>query len=266
MKNDNFAVVAVIPARLGSTRLADKPLLDLAGKPLIVRTCLAVKDSKYLSAIFVATDNTKISNICDEHNISSVMTSTNAKSGTDRVYEAISKLGIKPEYILNVQGDEPLINHIDIDDLIESFAQSDADVGTMICEIKSIEDLINPNIVKVIINSKNEAIYFSRSPIPFVRDSKPEELLQKHKFYKHVGIYLYKYSTLEYFVKTEQSKLELAENLEQLRLIENGKKIFCHETFSEIQGVDTAEDLEKVRKIFENHSKRDPHKSLISHF
>lgn len=260
MSMNNIDVIAVIPARMGSKRLPSKPLLDIEGYPLIIRTCFAVMDSKYLANIFVATDHKKIYNVCENYSICAVMTSKQAKSGTDRVYEAINDISNKNKYILNVQGDEPLINHIDIDDLIENFSHSTADAATMIKEITSMEDLYNPNIVKVVINNQNEAIYFSRSQIPFVRDSPKEDFLKKHKFYKHIGIYLYKYSTLEFFVKAEQTKLELAENLEQLRLIENGKKIYCHEIFSEIQGVDTAEDLEKVRNIYKNNQKNDLHK------
>lgn len=265
MIND-INVIAVIPARLGSTRLPNKPLMDIEGKALIIQTCEAVKKSEFIDEVYVATDNQIIANLCKIYDINSIMTSIYAKSGTDRIYEAIHDIYNGSECILNVQGDEPLINHIDIDNMIENFRDSMGDAATMIKEIDSVVDLLNPNVVKVVINNQNEAIYFSRSPIPFVRDSQKENILKNHKFYKHIGIYLYKYSTLDFFVKTEQSKLELAENLEQLRLIENGKKIYCHEIFSEIQGVDTLEDLEKVRKIFQNRRENDLHKSPVSHF
>jgi 3-deoxy-manno-octulosonate cytidylyltransferase (CMP-KDO synthetase) len=260
MINSNIKVIAVIPARLGSNRLPNKPLLEIEGKALIIRTCEAVNKSELINDVFVATDSPIIKELCESYAIKSLMTSVFAKSGTDRIYEAINNICSGSEYILNVQGDEPLINHIDIDNMIDKFKQSSADAATMIKEITSIEDLLNPNVVKVVINNQNEAIYFSRSPIPFVRDSKKDDYLKNHKFYKHIGIYLYKYSTLEFFVNTEQTKLELAENLEQLRLIENDKKIYCHEIFSEIQGVDTPDDIEKVRKIFKNIQKNDLHK------
>jgi 3-deoxy-manno-octulosonate cytidylyltransferase (CMP-KDO synthetase) len=250
MDKNNKTVIAVIPARLGSTRLPNKPLLDIEGKPLIIRTCESVKKSKSIDNIFVATDSTEIEKVCKDYDIKVLMTSIDCKSGTDRIYEGIKNNNIRADYILNVQGDEPLINHIDIDNLIFDFSYFNDDAGTIITEIKSMEELLNPSVVKVVITNQNEALYFSRCPIPFIRDCEIEEYLENHKFYKHVGIYLYKYSTLEFFVKEKQTKLELAENLEQLRLIENGKKIYCHEIFSRIQGVDTAEDLEKVRKIF----------------
>ncbi|MEI6090957.1 MAG: 3-deoxy-manno-octulosonate cytidylyltransferase [bacterium] len=252
MINDIIDVIALIPARIGSTRLPDKPILDIEGKPLIVRTCETVMKSENITDIYVATDDYKIKKVCEANDIEVLITSIYPKSGSDRIYEAYTKYNLNAELVLNVQGDEPLINHIDIDNMIENFRQSSADAATMIKEINNLEDLYNPNIVKVVISNQNEAIYFSRSPIPFVRDSQKEDFLKKHKFYKHIGIYLYKYSTLDFFVKAEQSKLELAENLEQLRLIENGKKIYCHEIFSESQGVDTLEDLEKVREIFKN--------------
>jgi 3-deoxy-manno-octulosonate cytidylyltransferase (CMP-KDO synthetase) len=249
---NNIKVIAVIPARLGSTRLPNKPLLEIDGKAIVIRTSEAVKKSNYIDEVYVATDSPEISNLCIKNHIKSIMTSIYAKSGTDRIYEAINNICNGQEFIVNVQGDEPLINHRDIDDLIANFSNTSADAATMIKEIDSVDDIFNQNVVKVVINNDNEAIYFSRSPIPFVRDSEKENYLKKHKFYKHIGIYLYKYSTLDFFVKADQSKLELAENLEQLRLIENEKKIFCHEIFSEIQGVDTPEDFEKVTKIFQN--------------
>lgn len=260
MSKNNYDVIAIIPARLGSTRLPAKPLMDIVGKPLIIRTCEGVMKSDYIKETYVATDSVEIKNICEQYDIKALMTYIDAKSGTDRIYEAVNKYKIKADYILNVQGDEPLINPKDIDDLILSFTNSNSDAATLVTEIKTVEELFNPNVVKVVFNNVNDAIYFSRSAIPFVRDSGKEDFLKKHKFYKHIGIYLYKYSTLEFFVKAEQTKLELAENLEQIRLIENGKKIYCHEIFSEIQGVDTAEDLEKVRKIYKNIQKNDLHK------
>lgn len=260
MSMNNIDVIAIIPARLGSTRLPAKPLMDIVGKPLIIRTCECVMKSDYIKETYVATDSLEIKNICEQYEIKALMTSVDAKSGTDRIYEAVNKYKLKADYILNVQGDEPLINPKDIDDLILGFTNSNSDAATLVTEIKTVEELFNPNVVKVVFNNVNDAIYFSRSVIPFVRDSGKENIFKKNKFYKHIGIYLFKNETLEYFVNEKQSKLELSEKLEQLRLIENGKKIYCHEIFSEIQGVDTAEDLEKVRKIYKNSQKNDLHK------
>jgi len=251
----NNLVTAVIPARIGSTRLQNKLIADIEGVPLIIRTCRAVSNSKLIKNIIVATDSEIIKDLVDSYGFQSVITDSFLPSGTDRIYQAVNKLNIDSDYILNVQGDEPLINFCDIDNLINRVIENNSNIGTIIKRISTIEELSSSSNVKVVINNNMEAIYFSRAVIPFLRDVEFENYLDKNKFWKHIGIYLYKKYILEKFVSLPQSNLELLEKLEQLRLIEDGEKFYCYETKNEIIGVDTAEDLEKVREIFKKSQK-----------
>ncbi len=252
-------VIAIIPARLQSTRLQEKLILDLCGKPLIVRTYEAILKSKYIDKILVAVDSEKLADICTEYGIKSIMTDSNLKSGSDRIYTAYKKLNEEYDYILNVQGDEPLIQFEDLDNLIEQFEKSSSEVGTLYNVIKTLDDLKSPNNVKLIFDYKKNALYFSRSIIPHLRDIDENLYISKHDFFKHIGIYLYKRKSLFDFVNFKEGNLEKLEKLEQLRLLENGKSIFCCKTDNEIHGVDTIEDLEKVREIYGKCGKLDPH-------
>ncbi len=255
---NNKKVIAIIPARLQSTRLPEKLLCDLCGKPLIVRTYEAIVKSIFIDKILIAVDSEKIKNVCDEYGIDSIMTDPELKSGSDRIYSAYQKLDKNYDYILNVQGDEPLIDYQDLDNLIESFAKSSSDVGTIYNVIKTLGDLENPNNVKLIFDQKGDALYFSRNVIPHLRDTDKNLYLSKHNFFKHIGIYLYSERSLKEFVNYDEGSLEGLEKLEQLRLLENGKTIYCSKTENEIHGVDTIEDLEKVREIYEECGKPDP--------
>lgn len=243
--------IAIIPARLNSTRLPRKLLELIGGEELIIKTYKAISKSLYINKIVVATDSIEIVNVCQKYNIDSIMTDSSLPSGSDRIYQAYEKISEDYDYILNVQGDEPLINFKDIDKLIIEFSKSFADVGTIKKQIESIEELKESSNVKLITNSKNEAIYFSRAIIPYIRDIEIKDYLEYHKFYKHIGIYIYKNEVLKSFVNLPQGNLEKLEKLEQLRFLENGYKIFCTETKNKIIGVDTKEDLKKVREIFE---------------
>ncbi|OYT15506.1 MAG: 3-deoxy-manno-octulosonate cytidylyltransferase [Bacteroidetes bacterium 4572_77] len=243
-------VIAIIPARLESTRLPRKLLRDVCGKPLIIRTCEAIQESKYINKLIVAVDSDDIRSVCELYGYESIMTDPNLKSGTDRIFAAYQNLKEEYDYILNVQADEPLINIDDLDNLIEKFSETEDSAATIYKKIEDLKQLNSPDNVKVIFNPKYQAIYFSRNIIPYRRDIEKENLLEGFSYFKHIGVYLYKKETLKKFVELESSKLEIEEKLEQLRLIENGFSIFCVETENEIHGVDTFEDLQKVQKYF----------------
>ncbi len=177
------------------------------------------------------------------------MTEKNINSGTDRIASVIGKLPKTPDLIVNIQADEPSIDSNSIDELIIETFKSDCDVGTLISPIKIFDELMNPSVVKVIINDNAQAIYFSRSPIPYLRDIPDEKWLSHHTFYKHIGVYAYKLDVLKKFTILPTSKLELAEKLEQLRLLESGYQFLCVTTNKNMIGIDTPEDLELAKKL-----------------
>jgi 3-deoxy-manno-octulosonate cytidylyltransferase (CMP-KDO synthetase) len=247
---NEISAIAIIPARHASTRLPGKPLLDIAGKPLLQRVWESVLSSVYLNRVIIATDDAKIAELCDMIGAEYVMTPPDLPSGSDRIMYAYNEIGEDAGIIVNVQGDEPFMTGEIIDNLIDEFIKSNADVGTLVCPIKHSNELTDPSVVKVVIAENSTAMYFSRSPIPFFRDLAPEEWLNKRKYYKHIGVYAYQTESLNRFTTLPPSELELTEKLEQLRLLEFGAKYLCVETDAELIGVDTYEDLERVRKIF----------------
>ncbi|MBP7215361.1 MAG: 3-deoxy-manno-octulosonate cytidylyltransferase [Candidatus Kapabacteria bacterium] len=243
--------IAVIPSRLASTRLPSKSLIDIAGKSLIQRVYEGIKDSEKLSDIYIATDSNKILEHCNNFGANCIMTPSEMPSGTDRIWYAIKKENIEADVILNIQGDEPFVNPKLIDDFCNYLENHhDFQVGTIIKEISNLEDLISPSVVKVVINKNNQALYFSRNPIPFVRDYPFERWLNIGTFYKHIGIYAYKYEILERFISLPQSNLEKLEKLEQLRLLEDGIGYLCYETNQNLVSIDTETDLAEARKRF----------------
>ena len=261
-KNHPKNIIAIIPARRFSTRLPNKLLLDLAGKPLIMHTLEQAKKAKNISRVIVATDSEEILKVVQKSGGEAVMTSENHQSGSDRIAEVAENL---PEnsIIVNVQGDEPLISPETIDAAIEAILIDEyADISTTCEKIKTAEDALNPNVVKVITDENNYAIYFSRLPIPFPRDAvnkfgSIENALQGDKsllslYRKHTGLYIYRREYLLKFTKLNQTGLEKIEMLEQLRALENGAKIKVVETTEKSVGVDTKEDLENVKMILEN--------------
>lgn len=237
--------VVVIPARLESTRLPNKVILDIGGKPLIQRVFEQVKKSKKVSDIFIATDSEKIIKIVESFGGKAILTSSKHQSGTDRISEAVQNL--ETDFIINVQGDEPLISPNLIDSLI-SVLENDDEVSfvSAMRKIDNLEDLDNPNCVKVITDFSQNAIYFSRSKIPFSRDN------DFQNYFQHIGIYGYKKDFLLKYSQLPQTVLEQTEKLEQLRAIENGFKIRMVETEYKSIGVDTLADLEKVRQIWKS--------------
>ncbi len=235
-------VIAVIPARLASTRLPRKMLREIAGKPLIGLVYEAVRSATLLADVIVATDSDEILQACRENGWKAEMTSPHHRSGTERVHEiATRKLA---EVYINVQGDEPMIRGEHIAKLLEIMGNPEAEVGTLKTPAAE-EDIANPNAVKVVTDPDGRALYFSRATIPFDRDG------VRPRYFKHLGIYAYRRPALERFVKLPESPLEESERLEQLRFLENGIPIYVGETPHDSIGVDTESDLRRVTEILQ---------------
>ena len=237
--------IGIIPARYASKRLPGKPLIDISGKPMVQRVYEQV--SKVLAPVYVATDDERIEKAVFNFQGKVIMTSKNHKTGTDRCAEAIDiihqSLNKKFDVIINIQGDEAFIHPEQLKKIMECFQNPSTQIATLIKPIKNSEEIFNPNKVKVVINNNKETIYFSRSPIPCIRNAEKENL---HQFYEHIGLYAYKYDILKEITKLPQSILELAESLEQLRWIENGYKIKVEITEYESISIDTGDDLKKI--------------------
>ncbi len=247
-----MSFTVLIPARLASTRLPNKPLADIGGAPMVVRVAQRAMQSG-ASRVVVACDGVEIQTACAAHGIQAVLTKADHPSGSDRLAEACDLLGLTDERIVvNVQGDEPLIDP----QLITSVAnllrnKPLAGMGTAAHAIESVADQNNPNIVKVVLNAKSEALYFSRSLIPYLRDTHREAHPDSPQPLRHVGIYSYRAGFLRQFPKLPQAPIEVSESLEQLRALWHGHTIAVH--VSEAApgpGVDTPEDLAKVRALW----------------
>ena len=236
MKN----IVAVIPARYQSSRFPGKPLAMLAGKTMIQRVYEQVRQAAGINRVVVATDDERIYSIVKHFSGEVVMTG-NCSCGTERVYEAIKDYSC--DIVINVQGDEPLIKPEMINELIDAFDNDNVAMVTLCKEITEIADIINPNIVKVVRDKNDNAIYFSRHPIPFNRNKRSGV-----KYFKHIGIYGYRKDILKEYVQTKKTPLEMAENLEQLRVLESGYNIKVKETTYDSIGVDVPEDIFKIEK------------------
>ena len=243
--------VSIIPARYASTRFPGKPLVDIGGKTMIQRVYDQV--SKVLDDVYVATDDQRIFDNVRSFGGKVIMTSDAHRSGTDRCYEAFTKLDDWFDVVINVQGDEPFIQPEQIEALKNCFADEETQIATLVKKITErdgVEVLFNPNSPKVVIDKQNNALYFSRSPIPYKRGSDEKNWIAEHDYYKHVGVYAYRSEVLSQIVQMPPSKLELAESLEQLRWLENGLKIKAGFTEVETVGIDTPEDLEKIKGMF----------------
>jgi len=236
--------LGIIPARYASTRFPGKPLVDIGGKTMIQRVYEQTLKAG-LSKVVVATDDERIASAVKEFGGDFIMTSSNHQSGTDRCAEVAQQLpGF--EVVINIQGDEPFIDPTQISLVASCFTAENVQLATLVKEIHEDAELFNPNIPKVVLNAKQEAIYFSRQPIPFIRGAEEKDWAKKHQFYKHIGIYGYRTTTLMAITKLEPSSLELAESLEQLRWLENGFKIQTKLTQIETIAIDTPEDLQKI--------------------
>lgn len=240
--------IGIIPSRFESTRFPGKPLADIDGKSMIRR--VYEQAGVALENVFVATDNQKIANEVSRFNGQFVLTSKNHNSGTDRLAEAIQtiqkNLRTNFDVVINIQGDEPFIQPSQITELMNCFKNNDTDIATLIKKINHNNDIFNPNKPKVIFDKAMNAIYFSRSPIPFIRNDKKSNWIKSFSFYRHIGMYGYKTNILLQLTKLDQSPLEIAESLEQNRWIENGYKIKLSETNYDSIGIDTPEDLQAI--------------------
>lgn len=242
--------VGIIPARYASTRFPGKPLVDIGGKPMIQRVYEQVL--KVIADVYVATDDSRIYDTVISFGGKAIMTSDQHKSGTDRCYEAFTKIQNDFDVIINVQGDEPFIQPEQIIELQKCFEDTNTQIATLAKQVTlgdGIEFIENSNHPKLVINKNNEAMYFSRSIIPFIRGTEKINWVEKHSYLKHVGIYAYKADVLHELTLLEQSPLEIAESLEQLRWLENGYRIKVGFTVVESIGIDTPEDLEKVKDL-----------------
>nr|Q3ATT2.1 RecName: Full=3-deoxy-manno-octulosonate cytidylyltransferase; AltName: Full=CMP-2-keto-3-deoxyoctulosonic acid synthase; Short=CKS; Short=CMP-KDO synthase [Chlorobium chlorochromatii CaD3] len=238
--------IIIIPARLGSTRLPEKMLADIEGEPLIVRTWRQAMQCCRASRVVVATDSVKIAEVLTTYGAEVVMTSPEARCGSERIAEAARQFAC--DVVVNLQGDEPLISHETIDLALEPFfSPNPPDCSTLVFPLQPDDwaQLHDPNQVKVVLNREGYALYFSRSPIPFQRNQ-----LTSTQCYRHVGLYAFKAEVLQCFAALPPTMLEEAESLEQLRLLEHGYRIRCMVTHDDQPGVNTAEDLELVRTLF----------------
>jgi 3-deoxy-manno-octulosonate cytidylyltransferase (CMP-KDO synthetase) len=233
-------VVAVIPARLASTRLPRKMLREIDGLPLVLWVYRAVRSSDLLDDVIVATDCAEIFELCSKHSCKAQITSDKHRSGTERVHE-ISQ-SVEADVYINVQGDEPMVRADHITTLVSLMKKAQVRVGTLKTPAAA-EDIANPNAVKIVTDLSGRALYFSRSTVPYDRDG------LRPSYFKHLGVYAYRKAELDRFVTLPESSLERAERLEQLRFLENGVSIYAAETPYDSIGVDTAEDLARVEKL-----------------
>jgi 3-deoxy-manno-octulosonate cytidylyltransferase (CMP-KDO synthetase) len=241
--------IGIIPARFQSTRFPGKPLVILGEKPIIQWVYENAK--KALDDVYVATDDERIYKAVEAFGGKAVYTSPNHQSGTDRCAEAAQKVAGQMEFdvVINIQGDEPFIRPEQVEGLKACFNFPETEIATLIKPITNAIEITNINRPKVVINKNMEAMYFSRSSIPFVRDSKPEEWINRNEFYSHIGMYAYRYDILLELTKLPIGVLEKAESLEQLRWLENGYRIKTAKTSFENMGIDTPEDLENAKKF-----------------
>ena len=247
--------LVLIPARMKSSRLPGKPIADICGKPMVVRVAETAMSSG-ASRVVVAVDDERVADVCLNENIECVMTNSNHSTGTDRLSEAVGLLGLNDEdIVVNLQGDEPLMPVSVIQQVAELLEQrKDCDIATAAHRIYDIESFLDPNVVKVVLDNANTAITFSRAPIPWPRDhfrksknTLPDNMVALH----HLGIYAYRVGFLKKYPKLEQAPLEALESLEQLRALYYGKKIAVAVLDEDLPaGVDTIEDLNRVRQIY----------------
>lgn len=242
--------IAIIPARYASTRFPAKPLAMLGGKTVIERVYTQVKS--VMPEACVATDDERIAEAVRAFGGKVVMTATTHRSGTDRCYEALTKLGGDYDVVVNVQGDEPFIQPSQLEALQACFDDPQTEIATLVKPFTPADGwaaLENPNSPKVLLSPRQTALYFSRSVVPYLRGVEKEEWLSRHTFYKHIGLYAYRTEVLRTITSLPQSPLELAESLEQLRWLENGYTIKVGLTEVETIGIDTPEDLERAEQF-----------------
>lgn len=240
-------VVGIIPARLGSTRLSRKPLRDLAGKPLIARVYQNAK-SFGLDELVVATDSQEIVEAVETAGGKALITPSELPSGTYRCAHLARDM--EADVVINIQGDEPFLLEQQVGDLVKAFENPETEIATLCYPLLKAEYLSNPSIVKVVKDKNANALYFSRSPIPFVRNHEIEDWTNRHRFYKHIGVYAFRRSVLLKLAAYKQEALEQAESLEQLTWLENGHRIKMVETPDECMSIDTEQDLANAIRLY----------------
>ena len=239
-------ILGIIPARYASTRFPGKALIPILGKSMIQRVYEQAIQSSSLAKLIVATDDSRIYDHVVSFGGHAVMTATNHPSGTDRCRDALKQQTQKYEYVINIQGDEPFIEPQQIDELAAALKNNYTEIATQMIAVSSYEMLFDLGEVKIVLNDKNEALYFSRMVIPFIKGVDEKLWHQHHNYYRHVGMYAYRSDILEQITKLPVSSLEKAESLEQLRWLEHGFKIKCVSTKHESHCIDTPEDVDKV--------------------
>lgn len=239
--------IGIIPARYASTRFPGKPLALLGGKPVIQH--VYEKVAAVLEAAYVATDDERIYDAVKSFGGQVVMTRTDHKSGTDRIEEAIEKIGGEWDVVVNVQGDEPFVAKSQLDTMCHCFDDPTTQIATLGKPFESMEAVQNPNSPKIVVDNMGFAMYFSRSVIPYVRGKEKSSWLTHYPFLKHLGIYAYRKDVLRQVTQLPQSSLEIAESLEQLRWLQNGFKIKVGTTDVETVGIDTPQDLERAEEF-----------------
>lgn len=248
---DNQTIIGVIPARYASQRLPAKLTLEIDGKPIIQHTYENALQSKLTQEIIIAVDDDRLAQLCESFGAKYFMTPSKLNSGSDRVAYTVKNF-INADIVVNIQGDEPFISGKVIDKSIEPLLfDSSVEVSTLITQISDYKDLENPSVVKVVFDYENYALYFSRSKIPFIRDVKTQkQFINSGLYFKHIGLYTYRKNALLRFTSFEQTDLEKAEKLEQLRMLEMGMKIKVVPTDYSSISIDTLEDLKQARKIY----------------
>jgi 3-deoxy-manno-octulosonate cytidylyltransferase (CMP-KDO synthetase) len=239
-------IVGIIPARYASSRFPGKPLIDIQGKTMIQRVYDQAKKAPSLHRVLVATDDPRIYDHVLSFGGESVMTSPDHNSGTERCWEALQRIGEPYAFVINIQGDEPFIDPSQIELLASVLNNDETELATLMIPVASAEVLFDPGEAKIVVNEKMQALYFSRSVIPYLKGVEKSEWHLHHRFYRHVGMYAYRSDILAKISRLEVSSLEKSESLEQLRWIENGFKIQCVVTKFESHCIDTPEDVQKV--------------------
>lgn len=245
---------AIIPARYASTRFPAKPLAVLGGKPVIIRVCEQAK--KVFENVFVATDDVRIFDVVKDGGFTPIMTRSDHKSGTDRCYEAFIKCGVKVDVVVNIQGDEPFIQPSQLQTIKSLFDSNDTDIATLVKPFAPdtpFEKIANPNSPKVVVDDNWNALYFSRSVIPYLRGVPENEWPSRNTYYKHIGLYAFRSSVLEEVTGLPQAPLEKAESLEQLRWLSAGYRIKVGVTDVETIGIDTPDDLAAAELFLKEH-------------
>lgn len=248
-------VIGIIPARYASSRFPGKPLAKLGGKYVIQRVVEQV--GAVLDDVYVATDDERIYNTVTSMGAKAVMTRSDHQSGTDRIAEALEKIGGNFDVVVNIQGDEPFIQKSQIETVVACFNDADTQIATLGKKFATIEEAKSPNSPKIILDNRSYAMYFTRALAPYIRGKEESQWIDVYPFLKHIGLYAYRTEVLREVTKLPQSPLELAEGLEQLRWLQNGYKIKVGLTEVETVGIDTPEDLQRAELFLAQQSKND---------